>query len=275
MSTGKLEGKVAIISGSGRGIGRATALKLAAEGAQIVVNDIDPEPAHDVADGIQALGSKAITCVGSVTEKDFADRFVSTAYREFGRLDIIINNAGYTWDAVIQKMTDEQFDAMLDVHLKAPFRILRAAAGPWREAAKKEAEQGKEIFRKAINISSVSGIYGNSGQINYSAGKAGIVGITKTLAKEWGRYKVNVNAIGFGYIVTRMTQAIEGTPLIIDVGGRQLPAGIPKKEIDKMEALIPLGRGGTQDEAAGAVFLLCCPESNYITGHVLMVTGGF
>jgi 3-oxoacyl-[acyl-carrier protein] reductase len=274
MNSGRLAGKVAIISGSGRGIGRATALKLAAEGAHIVVNDIDPDPAHGVVNEIRSVGGDAVACVGSVTDEDFADRFVSMAYGEFGRLDIIINNAGYTWDAVIQKMTDEQFDAMIDVHLRAPFRILRAAAKPWRDAAKREAEEGREVFRKVVNISSVSGIYGSAGQTNYAAGKAGIAGITKALAKEWGRYKINVNAVAFGYIVTRMTQAVETTPVTVGIGGRQLPAGIPKRDIQRMETAIPLGRGGTQEEAAGAVFLLCCPESDYIAGHVLMVTGG-
>jgi 3-oxoacyl-[acyl-carrier protein] reductase len=274
MSTGKLAGKVAIVSGSGRGIGRATALKLAAEGARIVVNDMDPGPAHGAVEEIRKAGGAAAACIGSVTEAGFADRFVSAAFAEFGQLDIIVNNAGYTWDGVIQKMTDEQFDAMLDVHLKAPFRILRAAAGPWREAAKREAAEGHEIFRKVVNITSTSGVYGNAGQINYAAGKAGIVGVTKALACEWGRYKVNVNAVGFGYIVTRMTQAVEGAPVTLDVGGRQLPAGIPAREVQKLEATIPLGRGGTPEEAAGAVFLLCCPEADYITGQVLMVTGG-
>jgi 3-oxoacyl-[acyl-carrier protein] reductase len=228
-----------------------------------------------VVSAIKSKGGNAVAVVGSVTSPQFADEFVSTAYSQYGRLDIVINNAGYSWDSVIQKMTDEHFDAMLDVHLKAPFRILRAVADRWRDAAKKEAGQGREVFRKVVNISSVSGIYGNSGQTNYSAGKAGIIGVTKTLAKEWGRHKVNVNAIGFGYIKTRMTQATDGAPLLIEVGGQQHPAGIPKREIEKMEALIPLGRGGTEEEAAGAAFLLCCPESNYITGHVLMVTGGF
>jgi 3-oxoacyl-[acyl-carrier protein] reductase len=274
MNTGKLAGKVAIVSGSGRGIGRATALKLATEGACVVVNDMDPDPARSVVEEIQKSGGTAAACIGSVTEQAFADRFVSAAYDEFGRLDIIVNNAGYTWDGVIQKMTDEQFDAMLDVHLRAPFRILRAASGPWREAAKREAEEGREVFRKVVNVTSTSGVHGNAGQVNYAAGKAGIIGITKTLAREWGRYKVNVNAVGFGYIVTRMTQAVEGGLRTLDIGGRQLPAGIPTREVERLEAAIPLRRGGTPEEAAGAVFLLCCPEANYITGQVLMVTGG-
>jgi 3-oxoacyl-[acyl-carrier protein] reductase len=274
MNTGKLAGKVAIVSGSGRGIGRATALKLAAEGARVVVNDMDSDPANSAVEDIRKAGGAAAACTGSVTEDGFAERFVSAAYSEFGQLDIIVNNAGYTWDSVIQKMTDEQFDAVIDVHLKAPFRILRAASERWREAAKREAAEGREVFRKVVNITSTSGIYGNAGQTNYAAGKAGIVGVTKALAREWGRYKINVNAVGFGYIVTRMTQAVEGGPARLDVGGRQLPAGIPKQDVQRLEASIPLGRGGTPEEAAGAVFLLCCSEADYITGQVLMVTGG-
>ncbi len=274
MSEGRLAGKVAIITGAGRGIGRATALKLAAEGARIVVNDLDAVHVHELVKEIGSRGGDAIACAGSVTEKGFAERFVETAFGEFGQLDIVVNNAGYTWDSAIQNMTDEQFDAILDVHLKAPFRILRAVAGRWRQAAKAEAEEGQEIFRKVVNVSSSSGLYGQFGQTNYAAAKAGITGLTKTLAKEWGRYKVNVNAIAFGYIVTRMTQAVEGKPAILDIGGRRLPAGIPKSEIQKLEAAIPLGRGGTTEEAAGAIFLLCSAESNYVTGQVLIVSGG-
>ncbi len=274
MSEGRLAGKVAIITGAGRGIGRATALKLAAEGARIAVNDLDAAHVHDLAKEIGSRGGDAIACAGSVTENGFAERFVETAFGEFGQLDIVVNNAGYTWDSAIQNMTDEQFDAILDVHLKAPFRILRAVAGRWRQAAKAEAEEGKEIFRKVVNVSSISGLYGQFGQTNYAAAKAGITGLTKTLAKEWGRYKVNVNAIAFGYILTRMTQVVEGKPAILDIGGRRLPAGIPKSEIQKLEAAIPLGRGGTTEEAAGAIFLLCSAESNYVTGQVLIVSGG-
>jgi 3-oxoacyl-[acyl-carrier protein] reductase len=270
----KLEGKVALVSGSGRGIGRATALKLASEGARVVVNDMDSEPAAEVLSAIRAAGGQAIACVGSVTEAGFAERFVATAVEQFGGLDIIVNNAGYTWDSVIQKMSDEQFDAILDVHLKAPFRILRAASGFIREASKRELAEGREVFRKVVNVSSTSGVYGNAGQVNYAAGKAGVVGITKSLAKEWGRYKVNVNAVAFGYIVTRMTQAVEGEPATLKVGDKELPAGIPASSVRMIEAGIPLGRGGTPDEAAGGIYLLCAPESDYISGQVLMVTGG-
>lgn len=269
-----LAGKVAIVSGSGRGIGRATALKLAAEGASVVVNDLDPGPAEEVASAIEAQGGRAVTCAGNVTEPDFGGRFVKTAFDAFGALDIIVNNAGYTWDAVIQKMADEQFDAMLDVHLKAPFRILRAVAEPWRIAAKREAAEGREVFRKVVNVSSVSGMYGNAGQVNYAAGKAGLAGMTRALAKEWGRYKVNVNAVAFGYVVTRMTQSYQDRGASIEIAGRALPAGIPEAAVKDLEGTIPLGRGGTPEEAAGAIYVLCLPESNYITGQILMVTGG-
>jgi 3-oxoacyl-[acyl-carrier protein] reductase len=183
----KLDGKVALVSGAGRGIGRAIALKLASEGARVVVNDLDTEPASETVSAIRAAGGVAVTCTGSVVEPDFGERFVKTALDEFDGLDIIVNNAGFTWDSVIQKMTDEQFQAVLDVHVTAPFRILRAAAEPIRRLAKREADEGREVFRKVVNISSVSG-HGNPGQINYAAGKGGRRGMTKTLAR-------NVDAI--------------------------------------------------------------------------------
>lgn len=271
---GKLEGKVAIVSGSGRGIGRATALALAAEGAAVVVNDMDAASAREVVEAITARGGRAAACGGSVTETGFAERFVQLALETFGGLDIIVNNAGYTWDGVLQKMSDEQFDAMLDVHLRAPFRILRAAAGHLREAAKREQAEGREVLRKVVNIASVSGVYGNAGQVNYAAGKAGVIGITKSLAREWGRYKVNVNAVAFGLVDTRMTQPVPNPGRKIDVAGRELPAGIPEAQRHQIEASIPLGRGATPEEAAGAVLLLCLPESDYVSGHVLMATGG-
>src|SRR5690348_13574613 len=194
----KLEGRVALVSGSGRGIGRAIALKLVREGARVVVNDLDEEPAAAVAAEIEALGGSAAVCAGSVTAPDFGERFVRTALDVFGGLDIIVNNAGYTWDNVIQKMSDEQFQAMLDIHLVAPFRILRAASGWIRDTAKREAAEGRRVTRKVVNITSIAGTDGNPGQAGYSSGKAGVIGLTKTLAKEWGRYNVNVNCVGFG-----------------------------------------------------------------------------
>jgi 3-oxoacyl-[acyl-carrier protein] reductase len=270
----KLEGKVAIVSGSGRGIGREIALKLASDGARIVINDLDAAPAEQTAADIRAAGGEATTCVGSVIDAGFAERFVQTAIDTFGGLDIIVNNAGYTWDNVVQKMSDEQWDAMLAVHLTAPFRILRAASGFIREAAKREAEAGTPVFRKVVNISSVSGVYGNAGQANYAAAKAGVNGLTKALAKEWGRYKVNVNSVAFGLIMTRLTEAAAGTDASIDIAGQQIKVGVNPQILKSIEQTIPLGRGGTPEEAAGAVYLFCIPESNFVSGQVLVCGGG-
>ena len=272
--TRKLTGKVALISGSGRGIGRAIALKLASEGASVVINDLDAAPAARTAADIRAAGGQAAVCVGNVTDTGFADRFVTQGLVEFNGLDIIVNNAGYTWDNVIQKMTDEQWEAMLAVHLTAPFRILRAASNFIRESAKREAEAGQEVFRKVINISSISGVYGNAGQANYAAAKAGINGLTKAMAKEWGRYKVNVNSVAFGLIKTRLTEASADADASIDIAGQSIKVGVNPTILKNAEALIPLGRGGTPEEAAGAVYLLCIPESNYISGQVLVCGGG-
>jgi 3-oxoacyl-[acyl-carrier protein] reductase len=272
---GKLAGKVAIVSGSGRGIGREVALKLAREGARVVVNDLDAGPAEQTVADIGADGGRAVACVGSVTSHDFAGRFVQTALGEFGGLDIIVNNAGYTWDNVVQKMTDEQWQAMLDVHLTGPFRILRAAADFIRTAAKQESEAGQENFRKVVNVSSIAGIGGNAGQVNYAAAKAGIVGLTRTLAKEWGRYRVNVNCVAFGLINTRLTSAPAGGNATLEIEGRQIKAGVNPDLLRQMEAMVPLGRGGTSEEAAGAIVMLCYPEANYVSGELLVCAGGF
>ena len=270
----KLEGKVAIVSGSGRGIGRSIALKLASEGAKVVVNDLDPAPAEQTVADIKAAGGQALACPGSVTADGFAEQFVKTATEGFGGLDIIINNAGYTWDNVIQKMTDEQWNAIIDVHLTAPFKILRAAADYIRFAAKKEADAGQEVFRKVVNISSIAGLGGNAGQANYSAAKAGVVGLTLAMAKEWGRYKVNVNAVAFGMIKTRLTEASAAGDASIDVEGHKIKVGVNPDLLEMMERTIPLGRGGTPEEAAGSVYLLCIPESNYVSGQTLICGGG-
>ncbi|BEP39257.1 3-oxoacyl-[acyl-carrier-protein] reductase (plasmid) [Variovorax sp. V59] len=270
----KLEGKVAIVSGSGRGIGREIALKLASDGARVVINDLDAEPAAQTVNDIVAAGGSAIACAGSVTDAGFADRFVRTAVDSYGGLDIVVNNAGYTWDNVVQKMSDEQWEAMLAVHLTAPFRILRAASAFIREAARREADEGLEVFRKVVNISSTSGVYGNAGQANYAAAKAGINGLTKAMAKEWGRYKVTVNSVAFGLIKTRLTEADASAGASIDIEGRQIRVGVNPQILKNAEALIPLGRGGTPQEAAGAVYLFCIPESNYVSGQVLVCGGG-
>jgi 3-oxoacyl-[acyl-carrier protein] reductase len=272
--TKKLEGKVALITGSGRGIGRCIALKLASEGARVVVNDLDQAPADEVVALIRSQGGEAVACVGSVTAPDFADRFVKTAVDHFKGLDIIINNAGYTWDNVIQKMTDEQWYAMMDVHLTAPFRILRAAQPVIRALSKIEKDEGREVFRKVVNISSVAGLGGNAGQVNYSAAKAGITGMTMTLAKEWGRLKVNVNCVAFGFIKTRLTEATADGNASVKIEGRDIKVGVNPDLMKMLEANIPLGRAGAPEEAADAVYLFCTPESNYISGQTVVCGGG-
>ena len=270
----KLEGKVALISGSGRGIGRALALKLASKGVSVVVNDLDEQPAAEVVKEIEASGGKAVACVGNVTTADFGERFVQTALSSFNGLDIIVNNAGYTLDSVIQKMTDQQMQAMLDVHVRAPFRILRAAAEPIRMFNKKEAAEGREIFRKVVNVSSMAGTNGNPGQTNYSSAKAAMIGMTKTLSKEWGRYKVCVNCVAFGIIDTRLTRPTDDPETQITIEGQRVQAGIPSAVRKAMSAMIPMGRAGTADEAAGSIYLFCIPESNYVSGQILLVGGG-
>ena len=271
---GTLDGKVALVTGSGRGIGRAIACKLAGEGARLVLNDLDEAPARDTVARIEALGSRAVACTGDVTAADFGERFVHTAVERFGTPDIIVNNAGYTWDNVIQKMSDEQFRAVIDVHLTAPFRILRAAAGPIRAAAKQEAAQGKAVYRKIVNISSVSGVYGNAGQANYASGKLGVVGLTRTLAKEWGRYRVTVNAVAFGLVHTRLTQALDDEGAHIAISGQEIAVGVHREYLERAAHRIPLGRVATPDDAAGAVYLFCIPESNYVSGQLLVCDGG-
>ena len=269
----KLDGKVALVTGSGRGIGRSIALKLASEGARVVVNDLDIDPANEVVAEIQAAGGEAVACPGSVTAPDFAERFIGTAVETYKGLDIIVNNAGYTWDNVVQKMTDEQWYAIIDCHLTAPFRILRAAQPVIRQLSKAETEAGVRNVRKVVNISSVAGLFGNAGQANYSAAKAGIVGMTQTLAKEWGRMNVTVNCVAYGLIKTRLTgNAADGQSANID--GRDIKVGVNPDLLTAMERMIPLGRGGTPDEAAGAVYLLCIPESDYVSGQTLMCSGG-
>lgn len=268
-----LQNKSAIVTGSGRGIGRSIAKLFNDHGASVVVNDIDEEVAAATAREITDAGGKAVVCAGSVTDAEFPDRLVKTAAEAFGGIDVIVNNAGYTWDAVIQNMTDEQWYAMIDVHLTAPFRIIRAAAPYMRDAAKHEIAEGRRVQRKIINVSSTSGVAGNAGQVNYSAGKMGIVGVTKTMAKEWGRFNVNVNAVAYGFIDTRLTQAKEKQETI-ERAGKQVELGIPEQMRQMAAQFIPLGRAGSPDEAAGPVLFLASPLADYVTGHILLVTGG-
>jgi 3-oxoacyl-[acyl-carrier protein] reductase len=267
---GVLDDKVAIVTGSARGIGRATAELLSSQGAKVLINDLDKDVAEQTAGEIQG---DTVVYAGDITKEGAADELVKTAVDAFGRLDIVVNNAGYTLDAPIHKMSDDWFQKMLDIHVVAPFRIIRAAAPHLREPAKAERDAGEEVFRKIVNVSSVSGTMGNAGQANYSAGKSAIVGLTKTLAKEWGQFKVNCNAVAFGWIETRLT-ASKDESNTMEIDGEKVQLGIPDQLRGMAGMLIPLGRPGTPEEAAGGVFFLCSPWSNYVHGQVLNVTGG-
>jgi 3-oxoacyl-[acyl-carrier protein] reductase len=267
---GVLDDKVAIVTGSARGIGRATAELLSEHGAKVVINDLDADLAAQTASEI--AGETAVFG-GDLTKADAPEALIQTALDAWGKIDIIVNNAGYTIDAPIHKMSDEAFQRMLDIHTIVPFRVIRAAAPHLREPAKKEREAGVEVFRKIVNVSSISGTMGNAGQANYSAGKNGVVGLTKTLAKEWGQFKINVNAVAFGWIETRLT-ASKDSENTMEIDGQTVQLGIPDQMRSMAAAVIPLGRPGTPAEAAGGVFYLCSPWSNFVHGQVLNITGG-
>ena len=267
---GVLDDKVAIVTGSARGIGKATAELLSEHGAKVVINDLDGDVAQETADGI--AGETAVYA-GDLTAEGAPEALVQTAIDSWGKIDIIVNNAGYTLDGAIHKMSDDWFQKMLDIHLVVPFRVVRAAAPHLREPAKVEREEGREVFRKIVNVSSISGTMGNAGQANYAAGKAGVVGLTKTLAKEWGQFKVNVNAVAFGYIETRLT-ASKDESNVAEISGEKVQLGIPDQLRGMASMLIPLGRPGTPQEAAGGVFFLCSPWSNFVHGQTLNITGG-
>jgi len=271
---GMLDGKVAIITGSGRGIGSATVKLFAANGARVIVSDLDSGPAEETAAAIRNAGGQAAVVSGDVTDPAFPAQLIKGTLDAFGGIDIIVNNAGYTWDAVIQNMTDKQWYAIMDVHTTAPFRILREASHFIRDAAKKEAAaNGRANPRKVVNITSVSGVYGNAGQVNYSTAKAGITGLTKTISKEWGRYNVQVNCACFGFIETRLTAAKE-TAEKIQRDGEEVALGVPDAMRNLAAMTISLGRPGTPEEAAGPVLFLASPLSDYVSGIVLEVTGG-
>src|SRR3954469_13590938 len=267
---GVLDDKVAIVTGSARGIGRATAELLSEQGAKVLINDLDGDVAEQTAGEIDG---ETVVYGGDLTKDGAADELVKTAIDAFGKIDIIVNNAGYTLDAPIHKLSDDWWERMLAIHLTVPFKVIRAAAPHLREPAKKERDEGREVFRKIVNISSTSGVMGNAGQANYAAGKMGVVGLTKTLAKEWGQFKVNVNAVAFGAIETRLTAA-KSESNVAEIGGEKVQLGIPEQMRGLMGMMIPLGRSATPAEAAGGVFFLCSPWSNYVHGQVLNVTGG-
>lgn len=270
-----LEGKTAIVSGSGRGIGRAIATRLAQSGAAVMVNDLDEKALCETRCGLRDAGYPVEQLPGDLTDPAFPEKLVKAALDAFGSVDILVNNAGYSWDGVIQKTTDEQFQAMLDIHLVVPFRMLRAASAYIRETAKTEVAAGKRVMRKVVNITSIAGTDGNAGQAGYSSGKAGVIGLTKTLAKEWGRYNVNVNAVGFGLIETRLVQPLTSGDSNIEMHGKQIRIGVQPSMLEAVKHACPLGRLGSPEEAAGAVLFFCSPLSDYVTGEVLICGGGY
>jgi 3-oxoacyl-[acyl-carrier protein] reductase len=267
---GILDGRVAIVTGSARGIGRATAELLGEAGARVVINDLDADAAHATAAEIAA---ETIVHTGDLTVPGEPDALVGAAVDAWGRLDIVINNAGYALDGVVHKLSDDAYQRMLDIHAVVPFRMIRAAAPHMREPAKLERERGEEVFRKVVNVSSIAGTMGAPGQANYAAGKAAVVGLTKTVAKEWAQFKINVNAVAFGWVETRLTGAMDEDNAI-EIGGARVQLGIPESLREAAPALAPLGRPATAREAASGIFLLCTPWANFITGQVLNVTGG-
>ncbi len=268
----KLDGKIALVSGAGRGIGRAVALKLAGEGARVVANDLDVDEVAETVASIRAAGGEAHSVAGDVTAADFGDRFVQAALEVFGDVHIVINNAGYIWNGSALKHTDEQWQAMLDVHVSAPFRILRAAGRHFREVA--GAVQMEGPTRKVVNISSVSAVHGAATQVSYSAGKAALIGMTKTLSREWGHYNVTVNCVAFGHIETRLTRRFDARPDTISIKGREFPVGLDSNTFEKIRTRTPLGRTGSVEDAAGALYLFCIPESDFVSGEVLICSGG-
>jgi 3-oxoacyl-[acyl-carrier protein] reductase len=265
-----LDGKVAIVTGSARGIGRATAELLSEHGAKVLINDLDADVAEQTS---QEIEGETIVFGGDLTKPGVPDQLVQKVIDEWGQIDVLVNNAGYTLDAPIHKMSDEWFQRMLDIHSIVPFRMCRAVAPHMREPAKKEREEGRETFRKIVNVSSISGTMGNAGQVNYSSGKSAVVGLTKTLAKEWGQFKINVNAVAFGYIETRLTASKEESNTM-EIDGEKVQLGIPDQLRGMAPLMIPLGRPGSPREAAGGVLFLCSPWSNYVHGQVLNITGG-
>jgi 3-oxoacyl-[acyl-carrier protein] reductase len=265
-----LKGKTAIVTGAARGIGRAISERLSQAGASVVLADLDEGALADA----QRTIPGSIAFAGDLTHPEFPNELAARAVETFGSIDILVNNAGYTWDSVIQKTSDEQFQAMLNIHAVAPFRLLRAVSGWIRDKAKTEAAAGIPAIRKVVNITSISGIDGNAGQVAYSSGKAAILGLTKTLAKEWGRYNVTVNAVGFGLVDTRLTKPMTDPTTSISIGEKKIQVGMQEKAREEMLKSIPLGRFGTTADAANAVFFFCSPLSDYVTGEILVCGGG-
>ena len=263
---GRLQGKVAIVTGGGRGIGAATAARLAADGARVVVNDIDPIPAEETVAAITANGGAAFPCVANTVELAEAERLVATAVEQFGAVDILINNAGATRDKMFHLMDDELFDFVLDANLRTAIHTSRAAVPVMRDAAKAEiAASGRPAHnRKIVFTSSVAALMGNPGQVNYTAAKGGLIAVTKTLARELGAFAINVNAVAPGFIETRMTAAKK-------LGEA---TGVPEEMRQMARMMISLGRFGEPEEIAAVHAFLASPDSDYVSGVTIPVTGG-
>ena len=269
---GLLKDQVAIITGSGQGIGAEVARLFAGEGAKVVVSDVDAPKSQEVADGIKKNGGQAISVAGDLLKDEYIEELVKKA-AEFGngKIHIIVNNAGFTWDGVIHKTTDKQWNTIYAMHVTAPFKLIRACAPYFRV---KDGEH-----RNIINVSSTSGVNGNAGQANYAAAKAAVTGLTKAVAKEWGpQFGVRVNTVAFGYILTRLTAAKELGSYVTTPEGDRVALGIPQKQVDARDSTgfkdIPLQRPGSATEAASSILAIASPLMSYVSGQTILVTGG-
>jgi len=270
-SRGLLAGQVAIITGAAQGIGRSAAIIFAKEGAKVVVSDLDEKKAQVVVEEITSFGGDAIAVGGDVGADDFPKRILDATIGKYGKLNHIVNNAGFTYDKMLHTMPDDAWDVIMKIHVRAPFRLIRAAA-PYMRI------KGNTENRSIINVSSTSGLHGNVGQLNYAAAKSAVTGFTKTIAKEWGPFGVRANTVAFGLVLTRLTAAKEAGASI-EIDGKKVELGIPSAPGQnasgpKAFPLIPLGRGATPDEAANTMLFLASPLASFVTGHTLEVTGG-
>jgi len=270
----RLEKKIAVVTGAGRGIGKELATLIASEGAKVIVNDLDPETVTKTVTEIKQLGLQCSGFPGDVTKQNFAQDLADFTRDQFGDVHIIVNNAGYVWNDRIHHVSDEQWDAMHDIHLKAPFQILRAFYPLIAEQVSEERKSGRPQSRKIINISSISATRGAAGQSPYSAAKAGLFGLTKSLAKEWGHMNVTVNCVAFGLVDTRLTKTANSQTDTIDLDGRKMNVGFTTEQKDSIVKSIPLGYSASPKMAAGGAFILSLPEADYITGQCFEIAGG-